>query len=122
MVIPNSVTVIESYAFRDCIGLTNMTIPNSVEKIGDDVFRDCSGLTNVTIGKSVKEIGMSPFENCTALSTLYLLNPTPPMLGYDLGNNLSENLTIFVPQSALAAYKQNLRWKNFQNLQGFDPK
>ena len=55
--IPNSVTTIESYAFRNCTGLTNITIPNSVTSIGKWAFSSCKGLTSVTIPNSVTSIG-----------------------------------------------------------------
>ena len=37
-VIPNSVTSIGKYAFRNCKGLTSITIPNSVTSVGDWAF------------------------------------------------------------------------------------
>ena len=120
--IPNTIKEIGRRAFDECTGLTNVVIPNSVVKLGSKVFDGCRNLTSVTIGKSVKEIGSDLFQNCTALSTLYSLNPTPPTIeGSDLGDNVSENLIIFVPRSALAKYKQAKVWKEF-NLQAFDPK
>ena len=44
-VIPNSVTSIGNYAFRECSGLTSISIPNSVTSIGNYAFYYCSGLT-----------------------------------------------------------------------------
>ena len=62
--IPNSVTSIGSSAFYGCSGLTSVTIPNSVTSIGDWAFKECSSLTSVTIPNSVTSIGSSAFENC----------------------------------------------------------
>ena len=64
LVIPNSVTSIGDYAFRNCSGLTSVTIPNSVTSIGDDAFSGCSGLTSVTIPNSVTSIGDFAFYDC----------------------------------------------------------
>ena len=47
--IPNSVTSVGAYAFRNCRGLTSVTIPNSVTSVGYDAFFECSGLTSVNI-------------------------------------------------------------------------
>ena len=44
-VIPNGVTSIGNYAFRDCTSLTSVKIPNSVTSIGEFAFYDCTSLT-----------------------------------------------------------------------------
>lgn len=92
--IPNSVTIIEAYAFRNCTSLTkvnfgsslkeivggsfrecskltSINIPNSVTRIGGNAFANCTSLTTVTIGESVTDLGGStPFDGCTALKTV----------------------------------------------------
>ena len=68
--IPNGVTSIGIYAFKDCLSLTTITIPNSVTSIGDGAFSGCSGLTSVTIPNSVTSIGRYAFYRCTSLATL----------------------------------------------------
>ena len=68
--IPDSVTSIGSYAFRGCTGLTSVTIPDSVESIGSDAFSGCTGLTSVTIPDSVTSIGSSAFAYCTGLTSV----------------------------------------------------
>ncbi|MBR1519172.1 MAG: leucine-rich repeat domain-containing protein [Prevotella sp.] len=49
LVIPNSVTSIEKYAFEGCSGLASVTIPNSVTSIGVGAFSGCSGLKKVIV-------------------------------------------------------------------------
>ena len=49
LVIPNSVTSIENYAFQGCSSLTSVTIPNSVTSIGNSTFQNCKSLTSVNI-------------------------------------------------------------------------
>ena len=68
--IPNSVTSIGAYAFFGCYGLTSVTIPNSVTSIGMDAFSHCSGLTSVTIGNSVTSIESSAFFDCPSLTSI----------------------------------------------------
>ena len=90
LVIPNSVTTIDDYAFSNCYGLNgsltlsnslktigssafywcqelkgNLTLPDSVTTIGDNAFRNCYKFTgNLTIPNSVTTIGVGAFYNC----------------------------------------------------------
>ena len=91
LVIPNSVTTIDDYAFSNCYGLNgsltlsnslktigysafywcselkgNLTLPDSVTTIGDNAFCNCYKFTgNLTIPNSVTTIGQSAFSNCS---------------------------------------------------------
>ena len=69
VVIPNTVTSIETYAFRYFSNLNNVVIPNSVTSIGASAFRGCTSLESVTIGSSVTSIGASAFQGCTSLES-----------------------------------------------------
>ena len=72
--LPNGVTSIGDWAFRDCSGLTSIEIPNSVTGIGSDAFDGCSGLTSVTIGNRVTSIGNTAFSYCTGLTSVTIPN------------------------------------------------
>lgn len=45
--LPQSLTDIESYAFKDCQNITTITIPENVTSIGYNAFQNCTNLTNV---------------------------------------------------------------------------
>ena len=47
--IPNTVTMIATYAFSGCSELTSITIPNSVTSIGHKPFLECENLANITV-------------------------------------------------------------------------
>ena len=90
LVIPNSVTAIDDYAFYECTSLNgsltlsnslktigtcafywcaklkgNLTLPDSVTTIGDNAFCDCHKFTGIlTIPNSVSTIGIGAFCNC----------------------------------------------------------
>lgn len=66
-IIPNSVTLISSYAMAYSQSLLSVNIPNSVEKIDYCAFSICRSLTSINIPSSVKEIGISGFSGCTSL-------------------------------------------------------
>ena len=70
--IPNGVTTIGSYAFKDCLALTNVSMPNSVASIGANSFANCPALTNITIPNSVTKIEEKAFYCCTNLSTVII--------------------------------------------------
>ncbi len=70
--IPDSVTSIGDYAFEDCSSLTSVTIGNGVTIIGEWAFNYCSSLTSVTIGNSVTSIGDYAFRYCSSLSAVYI--------------------------------------------------
>ncbi len=74
VIIPNSVTTIDSFAFSGCSGLTSITIPNSVTAISSHAFFYCSSLTSITIPNSVTYISVSAFENCSSLTSITIPN------------------------------------------------
>ena len=51
--LPDGLTSIGDYAFRQCSSLTSVTIPNSVTYIGDTAFLGCSGISSITIPGNV---------------------------------------------------------------------
>ncbi len=70
VIIPGTVTSIESGAFYNCSGLTgDLIIPNSVTQIGPSAFYGCSGLTgSLTIPDAVTSIGNYAFEYCSGFT------------------------------------------------------
>mgnify|MGYP000152672699 FL=1 len=110
--------------------LSNIVIPDNVTVIGRYAFYRCSNLKNVTIGKSVQKIGGYAFAH-TNLQTIICKAQEPPTL---LSDSISENvntgtnpanvqgtfaglnksmITLYVPMSAIDAYKANANWKEF---------
>lgn len=68
--IPESVTVIGKYAFRNCDRLTTVIIPNRVTSIGDDAFSSCERLSSITIPSNVTQIGNNPFFGSERLQSI----------------------------------------------------
>lgn len=70
IIIPNSISTIDSSSFQYCESLTSVTIGNSVTSIGNSAFYDCTNLTSITIGNSVTSIGERAFYYCTSLTSI----------------------------------------------------
>lgn len=95
---------------------------HSVTSIGDYAFEFCSGLTSVNIPNSVTNIGMAAFQNCSNLATIYCMNSIPPVTSYDTFCGVNQSTcTLYVPNESIDEYKNDSGWRDFYNIQGFDP-
>jgi uncharacterized repeat protein (TIGR02543 family) len=72
MVLPATVTTIESTAFRSCTGLNSITLPENLERIDSEAFKGCTSLKSIRIPASVTEIADNAFENCSSLAFIYI--------------------------------------------------
>ena len=105
-----------------------MVIPNSVTTIESNAFSGCESLTSLTLGSSVSSLEYgSGLSSCPNLTELYSLNPTPPSFFvespfYEVITEVQYmNLNVYVPQGSLSAYQKADVWKNFWELHEFDP-
>lgn len=113
-----SVTSIGKDAFCYCSGLTSVSIPNSVTSIGESAFLCCSSLTSITIPESVTSIGYVAFYGCTSLTEITCLAENVPEMGSSVfgGSVPQGEATLYVPESALEAYKAAEQWKDFGRI------
>lgn len=118
LVIPNSVTTIDNFAFIGCLGLTSVTIDNSVTSICNSVFKGCSSLTSVTIGNNVKSIGEYTFSDCSSLQDVYCYAETVPSTDYYYAfYNISfYKIALHVPAASVDAYKAEYPWSEFKTI------
>ena len=108
--IPAKVKTIESSAFYEC-GLTDLVIQEGVQTIGNNAFYGNS-LKNLTLPSTITSIGDWAFVHNNNLQTIICNAVTPPTL---VGNAFDSNISIKVPLSSIAAYRQANGWKNFSN-------
>ena len=96
---------------------TAYTLPESVTRIDMEAFGHVAALTQVCIGSRVTHIGRFAFSGCTALRQLTVLAPVPPMLEKGVFNKVNRGIPVYVPATALEAYRAAEGWKEFTNLQ-----
>ncbi len=68
LMIPNSITSINKYAFYGCSSITNVKMADSVTSIGRWSFYNCCSLKSLSIGNNVKSIDDYSFKDCTSLT------------------------------------------------------
>lgn len=116
LIIPSSVRIISSEAFKNsiklmrvdildgtkwigsegfsgCWMLQSVNLPSSLEVILSNSFNACGHLKDITIPKNVIGIGMQAFNNCERLSKVYFLG-NAPKLGFDSIGPI-EQLSVF---------------------------
>ena len=69
VMIPDSVTRIEVWAFYNCNNLSNVTLSNNLNYMGEYAFGNCKKITKIEITKSLDSSG-GPFKNCDGLKTV----------------------------------------------------
>ena len=69
VMIPDSVTRIEVWAFYNCNNLSNVTLSNNLNYMGEYAFGNCKKITKIEIPKSLDSSG-GPFKNCDGLKTV----------------------------------------------------
>ena len=98
IVIPDSVTSIGLYAFYGCTGLTNIVIPDSVTRINSWTFSDCTGLTSIVIPDSVTSIGWYAFGDCTGLTSI-VIPDSVASIGFGAFDNCTALTSIVIHDS-----------------------
>lgn len=74
---------IKEKAFEWCRKLKSIVIPNSVTRIESFAFNRCAGLTSVTIGDGLKFIDSFVFEECGALESITVSEGNPNFMSVD---------------------------------------
>ncbi len=86
-VLPESMTVIDDYAFWNT-GFTSITIPSHITEIGYNAFWGCTNLTNLIISDGVEKIGYGAFYYCTSLTSVVIPSSVTSIAqAYGEGNN-----------------------------------
>ena len=98
LTLPNGITQIYKYAFKNCSSLTSITIPDSVKSVGYQAFYNCDRLTSVTMGDNVTSIGDYAFYNCSSLTSVTIPDSVTSIGGYAF-YGCSSLTSIIIPDS-----------------------
>ncbi len=80
LVIPKTITVIDTASFRDCTSLTKITIPEGIIKICNRAFCNDSLVTSLVLPSTLETIEDMAFGNFVWLDSLTVRSETPPGL------------------------------------------
>ena len=72
VILPSSVTEIDTYAFFECTKLKNVELGEGVQVVGKYVFISCKSLESVRFPESLVRIESVIFNKCDALSDVYI--------------------------------------------------
>ena len=110
VVIGKSVETISECAFRNCMCLQKIVIPDSVKKIKEYAFSGCENLTSVDFGNSLEGIGDYAFSSCSSLTSVVIPDSVTYINEYAFLN--CENLTDFtIGKSVLSFdFSQIIGW------------
>ena len=118
--IPDSVTVLATYAFSDS-SLTSVIIGNGIEEILLSVFENCTNLKNVQFGSGLIRIWDSTFRFCSNLESIVFPEGVTS-IGNGVFMNCTKLVNITIPDSVTsigqhafegtAYYKDEANWEN----------
>jgi len=94
--------------------ITDLIIPNSITKINNFAFYGCSCIRSVYIHEGVNEIGERAFAGCR-LSSVTMMATTPATI--DATSFPSrKSATLYVPHGCKAVYEAADYWKEFKEI------
>lgn len=79
VICPQSLRLIDKYAFRSSVYLTEIVLNEGLKKIGTCAFYSCESLTTTTIPASVDEIGPMAFDSSPLTSLTFASDRKKPL-------------------------------------------
>lgn len=72
LVMPDSITQMQAFAFYDSIRLKSVRLPSGLKTISEGAFGRCRALTSIVIPESVVEICSEAFYQCSSLEAVMI--------------------------------------------------
>ena len=138
--LPNTITSIGNYAFKEC-SIETFILPDNMKEIGQGAFMD-SKVKEVKLPANLKRIPTSTFQGCKQLKVVRIGSKTEAISDYafDLcpltdiyveaklppvcsphafttrGTSFLNTCIVHVPTGKVAFYKGDVIWKQFKNI------
>ncbi len=121
VVLPETATKIDNYAFYQSVGITDVVIGKNVKAIGNYTFGGCKALDRITIPATVESIGRYAFKDCP-LKYFICEGETPLALSTNsFDNGALAKITLVVPtEAAIETYKATNVWNTFGNIISYE--
>lgn len=117
VVLPSTVSYINSYAFNGCKNLESINIPNGVKLLEYALLAGCDKLKTLVIPQSVSKISsliLYSYEREEPI-TIVLTNDVPPTINSDSFSGVPTGSKFIVPCGSLSAYSAAEGWSNIKN-------
>lgn len=118
LVFPEGLESIGSNAFAYS-GLTSIILPAGLTELENYAFSRCSSATTIQLPSYISQYNRN-FEFCTSVKEVICPAVTPPTYSSEpfYGVNNRYEVTLTVPDFAVASYKLDSYWMQFGNIQG----
>lgn len=107
-VIPEGVTSIRPYAFRQC-WFNTISFPSTLRTIGQEAFEYLHQVKIIELGENIQSIGNWAFQSVYDVQRFIIHTATPPTIG---GGTFSGSYPIYVPDASVNDYKAAANWSN----------
>ena len=94
---PDSLTIVWSYAFKDCAALSAVELKN-VRSVGDGAFESCTALRSIRLSDKMTELSDHIFDGCSSLADIDM--PDKP---------IAVSFSVF---NGTAYYNEPSNWEN----------
>ena len=117
---PQSLSSIGNSAFSGC-PLESVILPSKLRSLGEYAFANNEKVKNIVLPSGITNYD-NQFKGCKNIETINCLCATPPAIMNDpFGDCDKSSVTLKVPQFAVATYKLDPYWYQFDNILEGEP-
>lgn len=94
-------------------GITKVVSLGEVTSIPMSCFESCTYMTSANLPNTITEINDRAFYNCKVLSEVIIQAIVPPTLGTEVFYGTPTDMSIYVPDASVEAYKTASNWSTY---------